>query len=140
MDVKSAFFNGFLEEEVYIEQSMRYEVNEHEDKVLKLNKALHGLKQAPRAWYSRIDDYFLKNEFIKCPHEYVIYVKIKKNDDILIVCLYVHGLIFIGNNPKMFEDFKQAMIKEFEMTNIGLISHYLGIEIKQGEDRIFMNQ
>jgi len=140
MDVKSAFLNGFLEEQVYIEQPMGYEVNEHEDKILKLNKALYGLKQAPRAWYSRIDDYFLKNGFIKCPYEYVIYVKIKKNGDILIVCLYVHGLIFTGNNPKMFEDFKQAMIKEFEMTDIGLISHYLGIKIKQGEDRIFMNQ
>jgi hypothetical protein len=140
MDVKSAFLNGFLEEQVYIEQPMGYEVNEHEDKILKLNKALYGLKQAPRAWYSRIDDYFLKNGFIKCPYEYVIYVKIKKNGDILIVCLYVHGLIFTENNPKMFEDFKQAMIKEFEMTDIGLISHYLGIKIKQGEDRIFMNQ
>jgi hypothetical protein len=140
MDVKSAFLNGFLEEQVYIEQPMGYEVNEHEDKILKLNKALYGLKQAPRAWYSRIDDYFLKNGFIKCPYEYVIYVKIKKNGDTLIVCLYVHGLIFTGNNPKMFEDFKQAMIKEFEMTDIGLISHYLGIKIKQGEDRIFMNQ
>jgi len=140
MDVKSAFLNGFLEEQVYIEQPMGYEVNEHEDKILKLNNALYGLKQAPRAWYSRIDDYFLKNGFIKCPYEYVIYVKIKKNGDILIVCLYVHGLIFTGNNPKMFEDFKQAMIKEFEMTDIGLISHYLGIKIKQGEDRIFMNQ
>jgi hypothetical protein len=49
-------------------------------------------------------------------------------------------LIFTGNNPKMLGDFKQAMIKEFEMTDIGLMSYYLGIEIKQGEDRIFVNQ
>jgi hypothetical protein len=74
------------------------------------------------------------------PYKYDIYIKIKESGDALIICLYVDDLIFIGNNPKMFEDFKQAMIKEFEMTNIGLISHYLGIEIKQGEDRIFMNQ
>ena len=108
--------------------------------ILKLNKALYGLKQAPRAWYSRIDGYFLKNECLKCPHEYAIYIKIKESGDTLIVCLYMDNLIFTRNNPKMFGDFKQAMIKEFEMMDIGLISYYLGIEIKQGEDRIFMNK
>jgi len=140
MNVKSAFLNGFLEEEICIDQPMGYELKGHEDKVLKLNKVLYGLKQAPRAWYSRIDGYFLKNGFAKCPHEYAIYVKIKESGDTFIVCLYVDDLIFTGNNPKMFEDFKQAMNKEFEMTDIGLISYYLGIEIKQGEDGIFVNQ
>ena len=77
MDVKSAFLNGFLEKEIYIEQPMTYEVKGYEDKVLKLNKVLYGLKQALKAWYSRIDGYFLKNRFIKFPHEYAIYVKIK---------------------------------------------------------------
>jgi hypothetical protein len=75
IDVKSTFLNGFLKEKVYIEQPMSYEVKRHEDKILKLIKDLYGLKQAPRAWYS--DGYFLKNEFVKCPHEYAIYVKIK---------------------------------------------------------------
>jgi hypothetical protein len=111
-----------------------------EDKVLKLNKAFYGLKQAPTIRYSRIHGYFLKNEFVKCIHKYVIYVKIKKSGDILILYLYVDGLIFIGNNPKMFEDVKQAMIKEFEMTNISLMTYYLGIKIMQGEDTIFVNQ
>ena len=63
MDIKSAFINDFLEEEIYIEQLMGYEVNGHENKVLKLNKALYGFKQTLRAWYSRIDGYFLKNRF-----------------------------------------------------------------------------
>jgi hypothetical protein len=89
MDVKSTFLNGFLEEEIYIEQPMSYEVKGHENKVLKLNKVLYGLKQTPRAWYSRIDGYFLKNGFVKCPYEYVIYVKFKESGDTLIVCLYV---------------------------------------------------
>jgi hypothetical protein len=72
INVKSNFLNGFLKEK---EQPMSYEVKRHEDKILKLIKDLYGLKQAPRAWYS--DGYFLKNEFVKCPHEYAIYVKIK---------------------------------------------------------------
>ena len=98
------------------------------------------MKQAQRAWYSRIDGYFLKNIFVKCPYEHAIYVKIKENGDTFIVCLYMDDLIFTGNNPKMFRYFNQVMIKEFKMTNIGLISYYLGIEIKQEEDETFMNQ
>jgi hypothetical protein len=140
MDVKSAFLSGFLEKEIYIKQPMTYEVKGYEDKVLKLNKVLYGLKQALKAWYSRIDGYFLKNRFIKFPHEYAIYVKIKESGDTLIICLYVDDLLFTRNNPKMFEDFKQAMIKDFEMKDIDLMSYYLGIEIKQGKDRIFVNQ
>jgi hypothetical protein len=112
MDIKSSF----LEKEVYIEQHIRYEVKGHENNVLKLNKALYRLKQAPRAWNSHIDGYLLKNGFVKCPHEYVIYIKIKESGDIFIVCLYMDDLIFIENNSKMFGDFKQVMIKEFGTT------------------------
>jgi len=73
---------------------------------------------------------FLKEWNCKCPHEYVIYVKIKESGDTLIVCLYMDDMIFTRNNPKIFGDFKQEMIKEFEMTDIGLMTYYLGIEIK----------
>jgi hypothetical protein len=106
IDVKLAFLNGFLEGEVYIEQPMGYEVKGHKDKVLKLNKALYELKQTPRTWYSRINSYFLNNGFVKCPHEYDIYVNIIESGDTFIVYLYVDDLIFIGNNPKMFRYFK----------------------------------
>jgi len=139
MDVKSSFLNGVLEKEVYIAQPLGYKVKGQEYKVLKLNKALYGLKQAPRAWYSRIDNYFKANNITKCPNEHAMYVKIK-NGDILIVCIYVDELIFTGNNPNMFEEFKKAMIKEFEMSDIGLMSYYLGIEVKQKEDGIFISE
>jgi hypothetical protein len=101
---------------------------------------LYGLKQDLKAWYSRIDGYFLENGFVKCPYKYVIYVKIKENGVSLIVCLYMDDIIFTKNNLKMFEDFKQVMTNEFEMTNISLMSYYLGIEIKQEENEIFVNQ
>ncbi|OIT38695.1 retrovirus-related pol polyprotein from transposon tnt 1-94 [Nicotiana attenuata] len=140
MDVKSAFLNGVLEEEVYIDQPLGYKVEGQENKVLKLKKALYGLKQAPRAWNSRIDKYFQANGFSKCPHEHALYVKIAKNGDILLVCLYVDDLIFTGNNPKMFEEFKEAMAREFEMTDIGLMSYYLGIQVQQRKDGIFISQ
>jgi hypothetical protein len=120
MDVKSTFFYGYLEEEVYVEQLIGYVVKRQEIKVLKLKKALYGLKQVPRAWNSRIDKYFEEKVFSNCPHEHELYCKVHENGDILIVCLYVDDLIFTGNNPSMFEDFKKAMAREFEMTNIGL--------------------
>ena len=140
MDVKSAFLNGHLEEEVYVEQPMGYVVKGNEDKVLKLNKALYGLKQAPRAWNSRIDQYLHKNGFKKCPYEHALYTKVNGNKDILIVCLYVDDLIFTGNDAKMIEEFKKVMTREFEMTDIGLMSYYLGIEVKQEKEGIFISQ
>ena len=101
MDVKSAFLNGYLNEEVYIQQPLGYEVKGHKNKVLKLKKALYGLKQAPRACYSRIDKYSQENKFSKCPHEHALYSK-NVNGDVLLVCLYVDDLIFTGSNPNLF--------------------------------------
>uniref|UniRef100_A0A2N9JBE9 Integrase catalytic domain-containing protein n=1 Tax=Fagus sylvatica TaxID=28930 RepID=A0A2N9JBE9_FAGSY len=140
MDVKSAFLNGYLLEDVYVEQPIGYVVKGQEGKVLKLKKALYGLKQAPRAWNNKIDKYFQEKGFSKCPHEHALYCKVHENGDILIVCLYVDDLIFTGNNPSMFEDFKKAMAREFEMTDIGLMAYYLGIEVKQTEEGIFISQ
>ncbi|GKV40339.1 hypothetical protein SLEP1_g47998 [Rubroshorea leprosula] len=140
MDVKFAFLNGYLEEEVYVQQPLGYVVKGHEDRVLKLKKALYGLKQAPRAWYSRIDKYFQDHAFTKCPHEHALYVKEDKTRGFMLVCLYVDDLIFTGNNANMFEEFKKAMTQEFEMTDIGLMCYYLGIEVKQNEDGIFISQ
>ena len=86
MDVKSAFLNGLLEEEVYVEQPEGYAVKGQEEKVLRLRKALYGLKQAPRAWNTRIDKYFLENDFTKCMTEYALYVKCSKEIYELSAC------------------------------------------------------
>ncbi|KAG6411307.1 hypothetical protein SASPL_129387 [Salvia splendens] len=87
----------------------------------------------------RINKYLEDNGFTKCPHEHALYVKSKGNN-VLIVCLYVDDLIFTGNNPSMFEEFKKAMTDEFEMTDIGLMAYYLGVEVKQLEDGVFITQ
>ena len=106
MDVKSAFLNGTLEEEVYVEQPTGYVIPGVEDKVYRLKKALYGLKQAPRAWYKKIDSYFIENGFQRCPFEHTLYIKFIEPGDILIVCLYVDDLIFTGNNLKMIAEFR----------------------------------
>jgi hypothetical protein len=74
LDVKSAFLNSFLEEEIYVEQPLRYIEADNEGKVYKLNKTLYGLKQAPRAWNTRIDKYFQENKFEKCLYKHAMYV------------------------------------------------------------------
>ncbi|KAL0321431.1 UNVERIFIED_CONTAM: Retrovirus-related Pol polyprotein from transposon RE1 [Sesamum radiatum] len=111
----------------------------YEEKVLRLKKALYGLKQAPRAWYSRIDNYFMDRGFRRSLSEPTLYVK-RQGNDTLIVSLYVDDLIYTGNNEKMIHDFKEDMMKTFEMSDLGLMHFFLGIEINQEKEGIFICQ
>ncbi|KAH9781902.1 hypothetical protein KPL71_008669 [Citrus sinensis] len=135
MDVKFAFLNRFLEEEVYIEQPLGYVVKGYEDKVLRLKKALYGLKQAPRAWNNIIDKYFQEKGFNKCPYEHALYVK-EKDKDIFIVCLYVDDLIFTGFKQKeegIFisqESYAKEILKKFKMNYCKPISTLVECGVK----------
>lgn len=140
LDVKSAFLNGELEEEVYVEQPQGYVVKGQEQKVYRLHKALYGLKQAPRAWNSKIDRYFRQNNFQRSPSEPSLYVKKEGAHDFLIVSLYVDDLIYTGTTAKLVEEFKYSMMKEYEMTDLGLMKYFLGIQVKQSENGIFISQ
>ena len=132
MDVKSAFLNGILEEEVYVDQPPGYTIKGHEDKVYKLKKALYGLKQAPRAWYNRIDSYLINNGFNRSSNEPTLYVKTEEGK-ILMVCLYVDDMIYTGN-------FIIVMKNEFEMTNLGVMKYFLGLEVTLTDKGIFICQ
>jgi hypothetical protein len=92
-----------------------------------LKKALYGLKQALCALNTIIERCFQENRFEKYPYEHATYVKKEDDASTLFTCLYVDDLIFTGNNPTMFEDFKKSMVQEFEMTYIGLVAHFLGL-------------
>ncbi|CAL2254987.1 unnamed protein product [Prunus armeniaca] len=140
LDVKSAFLNGELEEEIYVEQPQGFIEQGGENKALKLKKALHGLKQAPRAWNSRIDKYFINAGFRRSKSEPTLYSKTQGKSDILIVSLYVDDLICTRNNEKIIQEFKKDMMKTFEMSDLGLMHYFLGIEINQEEDGIFICQ
>jgi len=139
LDVKSAFLNEELEEQVYVEQPQGYIIEGQENKVFRLRKALYGLKQAPRAWNSKIDGYLLSNGFLKSPSEPSLYIKTQRPQDFLILCLYVDDLIYTGTNPKMIEEFKKAMMSEYEMTDLGLMKYFLGIQVKQSPGQIFLS-
>ena len=97
MDVKSTFLNGYLDEEVYVEQPQGYEFLGQENKVYRMKNALYGLKQAPRAWYSRIDSYLTKNGFHESESEPNLYTKVDEQGKMIIVCLYVVDFIFTSD-------------------------------------------
>jgi hypothetical protein len=138
LDVKSAFLNRELKEEVYVEQPQGFVIQSEEEKVYKLIKALYGLKQAPRAWYSHIDNYFNENGFKRSKSEPTLYVKHQDNVDLLIVALYVDVLILTGSNVKMIEKFKKYMVNKYAMSDIGLLHYFLDIEVYQDKEEMFI--
>ncbi|RVW82648.1 Retrovirus-related Pol polyprotein from transposon TNT 1-94 [Vitis vinifera] len=112
LDVKSAFLNGILLKEIYVQQPEGFEVIGHEYEVYKLHKALYGLKQAPRAWYSRIDSHLIQLGFRR----------------------------MTGSNVKLLADFKMEMQDVFEMSGLGIMNYFLGMEIYQCSWGIFISQ
>ncbi|CAL9012418.1 unnamed protein product [Prunus brigantina] len=118
LDVKSAFLNGVLEEEVYVEQPQGFLVEGGEEKVYKLKKTLYGLKQAPRTWYAEIDKYFSHNGFQKSQSEPTLYI-LKKGASILVVSLYVDDLSFTGNDEHLTQQFKKDIMSTYEMSDLG---------------------
>jgi hypothetical protein len=138
MDVKTAFLNGINEEEVYIEQPQGFEVEDRKTRVCKLNKALYGLKQAPRAWYRRIDNFLTSLGFTQSKTDSSRYFKVM-NDEPVILLLYVDDL-FLTAKEKLTTEYKKKLAAEFEMKNLGLMHYFLGLEVWQSQQRIFLNQ
>lgn len=140
LDVKSAFLHGELNEDVYVEQPRGYEKKGSEHLVYKLHKALYGLKQAPRAWFSRIEAHFIDEGFQRCDSEQTLFTKRSKEGKIIIVSVYVDDLIFTGNCKIMMSEFKSSMLREFEMSDLGKMRFFLGIEVLQKSDGIYICQ
>ena len=138
MDVKIMFLNGVIEEEVYIEQRLGFEVHGRDSHVCKLKKDLYGLKQAPRAWYSGIDSYLVSMGFVKSeadPNLYLLLV----GDDPLILVLYVDDL-FLTGSENLIARCKRDLAEEFEMKDLGLMHYFLGLEVWQHEGEISLGQ
>ena len=95
----------------------------------KLKKALYGLKQAPRAWFSRIEAHFVNEGFERCHSEHTLFVKRSKEGKILILSLYVDDPIFTRNDESMFYEFKSSMMHEFDMSDLGKMRYFLGVEV-----------
>jgi hypothetical protein len=138
MDVKSAFLNGDLTETVYVKQPPGFIVSSG-DKILKLRKALYGLRQAPRAWNAKLDRELIALGFVKSKMEHAVYRRSNK-DSFLLVGVYVDDLVI--SRPKVSDicQFKLELKKKFSMSDLGLLSYYLGIEVKQETEGITLSQ
>ncbi|KAJ0847396.1 putative RNA-directed DNA polymerase [Helianthus annuus] len=139
LDVKSAFLYGELKETIFVEQPQGFVKAGNENKVYRLKKALYGLKQAPRAWFARIEGYFAREGFQKSQYDHTLFIK-KVWNKVIMVSLYVDDLIYTGNDKKFCEEFSRSMKKEFDMTDLGQMKYFLGVEVQQNQNYISMCQ
>lgn len=140
LDVKSAFLNGDLKEEVYVVQREGFIIHGKETMVYKLSKALYGLRQSPRAWYSKVDHHFSELGFKRSPNEPTLYTKTQANKGLLLLCIYVDDIIYLGSSQDMLQEFKANMLSKFEMSDLGLLKYFLGLEVKQNNGSVFVSQ
>jgi hypothetical protein len=139
MNVKSAFLNGPIKEEVYVEQPPGFEDSEYPNHVYKLSKALYGLKQAPRAWYECLRDFLITNGFKIRNDDLTLFTKTIAKD--LFICqIYVDDIIFGSTNKSTCEEFCRIMVQKFEMSMMWEFKYFLRFQIKQLQEGTFISQ
>ncbi|GJZ04654.1 retrovirus-related pol polyprotein from transposon TNT 1-94 [Tanacetum coccineum] len=138
MDVKTAFLNGELKEDVYVSQLEGFVDQDNPSHVYKLKKALYGLKQAPHAWYDMLSSFFISQQFSKGAVDLILFTRHARND-ILLVQIYV-DIIFASTNTAMCDEFANQMTNKFKMSMMGQMSFFLGLQISQSPRGIFINQ
>eukprot|EP00253_Pinus_taeda_P019690 PITA_19690 len=138
MHVKSAFLHVDLHEEIYMEQLIDF-IQTDSSLVYRLKKSLYGLKQAPRAWYAKMDSFLLETGFSKCHSDNIVYTK-KVGKSPIIPILYVDDLILTGSDPNLINHVKSKLKKKFEMTDLGHLHYFLGLQVLQSKEGIFLSQ
>jgi hypothetical protein len=139
MDVKSAFLNGVIQEEVFARQPPGFENPKYPDRVYKLLKALYKLKQVPRAWYARLKTFLLEYGYVMGSVDKTLFT-MKHGNDFLLVQIYVDDIIFGGSSHSLVSSFQETMEKEFQMSMMGELTIFLGIQVKQAKQGIFVHQ
>ncbi|GJR48601.1 putative ribonuclease H-like domain-containing protein [Tanacetum coccineum] len=139
MDVKSAFLYGKIDEEVYVSQPPGFIDPKYPKKVYKVVKALYGLHQAPRAWYATLSTFLLKNGYRRGTIDKTLFIK-KDKHDIILVQVYVDDIIFGSTKKSWCDDFEALMKSRFQMSSMGELTFFLGLQVKQKEDGIFISQ
>ncbi|KAJ9544768.1 hypothetical protein OSB04_024475 [Centaurea solstitialis] len=139
MDVKTAFLYGHLKEEVYVAQPEGFVHKDHPDYVYVLDKALYGLKQAPRAWYEELSKHLLSKGFTKGSVDSTLFL-MKEGEHIVVIQIYVDDIIFGSTSRELCKKFENVMTEEFKMSMMGEINFFLGLQVRQFSDGIFINQ
>nr|GEX21924.1 putative ribonuclease H-like domain-containing protein [Tanacetum cinerariifolium] len=138
MDVKSAFLYGTIDEEVYVMHPPGFQDPAFLAKVYKVEKAMYGLHQAPRAWYGTLSKYLLKNGFQRGTIDQTLFIKMQRKDFILVQ-VYVDDIIFGSSNPQLCREFEALMHEKFQMSVMGELNFFLGLQVLQKEDGIFLS-
>ncbi|GJW17669.1 retrovirus-related pol polyprotein from transposon TNT 1-94 [Tanacetum coccineum] len=139
MDVKSAFLNGKISDEVYVQQPPGFKSSEFPDHVCKLDKALYGLKQAPKAWYETLSTFLTQHKFVRGTIDNTLFTY-KTKSDVIIVHIYVDDIIFGSTSVKLSKQFAKLMNKKYEMSMMGELTYFLGFQIKQDSKGISICQ
>nr|GEU51050.1 putative ribonuclease H-like domain-containing protein [Tanacetum cinerariifolium] len=139
MDVKSAFLYGTIDEEVYVMQPPGFQDPEFPARVYKVEKAMYGLHQAPRAWYGTLSKYLLTNGFQRGIIDHTLFIR-KQRGDFILVQVYVDDIIFGSSNPQLCREFEALMHENFQMSAMGELNFFLGLQVLQKEDGIFLSQ
>ncbi|KAJ9557260.1 hypothetical protein OSB04_011874 [Centaurea solstitialis] len=139
MDVKCAFLNGVLQEEVYVEQPEGFVDPRYPSHVYVLDKALYGLKQAPRAWYETLTVYLTGACYKKGTIDPTLFLR-RSGSDLIIVQIYVDDIIFASTKPELCKEFENTMKSQFKMSMMGELTFFLGHQVRQRPDGIFINQ
>ncbi|GJT10778.1 retrovirus-related pol polyprotein from transposon TNT 1-94 [Tanacetum coccineum] len=139
MDVKTAFLNGPLKEEVYVSQPKGFIDPEFPYHVYRLKKTLYSLKQAPRAWYDKLSSFLIEHGFTKCIIDPTLFTQ-RHREDILLVQVYVDDIIFGSTNPDFSKRFANLMKNNFEMSMIGELKFFFGLQVHQSSRGIFISQ
>ncbi|KAH9779126.1 hypothetical protein KPL71_007607 [Citrus sinensis] len=139
MDVKNAFLHGELDREIYMIQPMGFQNRGHPEYVCKLQKALYGLKQAPRAWYGKIAEFLTQSGYSVTSADSSLFAK-ANGERIAIVLVYVDDLIIIGDDVEEIFRTKENLSVRFQMKELGQLKHFLGLEVDQTKEGIFLCQ
>jgi hypothetical protein len=139
IDVKSAFLNGVIQEEVFVRKFLGFENPKYPDRVYKLSKALYGLKQAPRTWYARLKTFLLEHGHMMGSVDKTLFT-LKHGNDFLLVQIYMDDIIFGSSSHSLMSSFQEMMKNEFQMSMMGELTFFLGIQVKQMKHVTFIHQ
>ncbi|KAL6311476.1 hypothetical protein AAG906_012064 [Vitis piasezkii] len=140
LDVKNAFLNGELEEEVYMKIPPSMETPENSGKVCKLRKSLYGLKQSPRAWFDRLTRVVKKHGFIQCQADHTLFMKHSKEGEMTLFIVYVDDIIITGDDEEGIGNLKKLLAREFEIKDLGQLRYFLGMKVGRTKEGIVVTQ
>ena len=140
MDVVTAFLNGHLDEEIYMNQPEGFIQSGKDHLVCKLKRSLYGLKQAPRCWNRELTDFLISSSFIQSMADPCVFFKSNEDNSITVLAVYVDDIILLTNTDEEMAKLKHSLSVRFKMKDLGSLHYILGIHVEQREHTIRLHQ